>query len=292
MICKNCGQELKENEAICSVCSTPVSDTNKIQVTYENRNTELVDPPVIMEAHTFIDEESFAKKVNVLDQNTPQTNNQLDEMWNEPAKKSPMIWIFVIGIIIIIGLVGYFVIYPNIKIESKIEKRIIANFTSEEWTSGQFKIEGEFYQLNQPFSQFSNNDWQFVDDEILLLVLDPEEKTETYFISKSIDGGQIKVQIRNQKKKENTVKDSYVWSVEVDTTKEENEFAFILPGNIKKGCTIEEITAKYGDLTEKFISKDDNNKTTTYHYSKDNQKNLDLIIKDEEGLVAFHYYFS
>ena len=36
----------------------------KIKITYRDENEEYVDPPVIMEAHTFIDEESFAKKLN------------------------------------------------------------------------------------------------------------------------------------------------------------------------------------------------------------------------------------
>ena len=63
MVCKKCGKELKNGASVCSKCGTKVAEKQeKIEVAYDDE-VVFVEPPIITESHTFIDEEDFAKKV-------------------------------------------------------------------------------------------------------------------------------------------------------------------------------------------------------------------------------------
>lgn len=288
MKCNNCGNELKANKKKCSSCGVLVEESSKIQITYEDEETEYVDPPVITEAHTFIDEESFAKKVNKANQE--QSIKEKEEMWDEPSHKGPAVGVFIVLILIALGLVGYFVVYPNII--SKKQETTIKDFTSKEWSSGEFKIDEDFYQLNSTYTSFYKKNWNFVDEQTLEMSLDPKEETEEYEITNTLNNKKLQIRIRNTKDKEMIIKESEVWSVKLNTKLEENEVDFVLPGDIKNGSKAEEIKKAYGILTEENVIRDDEEKSTTYHYSNDEKKNLDLIVYDDDGLKSFHYYVS
>lgn len=286
MICSNCGQELKEKDKKCSSCGLSVEESKKIKITYEDEKTELVDPPVITEAHTFIDEESFAQKLNKMNQ---AKSNKYEEE-EKGKRKSPVLGILIFIILIAIGLVGYYVIYPNIINKGDTTETVKKSFTSNQWTSGEFTIDGVYYKLEGPYVDLYKNHWNFIDSETLDLSLDSDEVTEDYSVTNTFTKSVIKICLKNPNKKETIIKESIIWSVQIDP--QENEIEFELPGKIHIGSTEDEIKKTYGELTEENVIRDDENKTTTYHYSKEDTINLDLTIYDETGLQAFHYYKS
>ena len=288
MICKKCGHEMDEHSVSCSECGQLLDEDLKIQITYEDEQVEYVEPPVITEAHTFIDEESFAKKVNSAKNNKHRDD---DENWDDTPNSKPFIFGLVTIILVVVGLVGSYVVYPNV-----VQKRSItpdvSHFTSNEWQDGEFMIDGDFYQLLGNYSMFYNNHWNFIDEDTINLSLDPNEETDELAIVYSFQNESIYICLRNPNKKETIIKNSIVWSVQLDNSDEEHMLAFELPGNIKNGSTESEVLSLYGNLTEDNIIRDDESHSTTYHYSQGGKKNLDLVIDDERGLISFHYYFS
>lgn len=282
MICNNCGHELDDKDTKCSACGLSVEEAKKIKITYEDEETELVDPPVITEAHTFIDEESFAKKLDKMNQSKSKDQSQ------EKQPKSPIVGIMVLIIIIVLGLVGYYVVYPNINKQEVTKENDNKTFSSDKWTSGECTIDGVLYQLEEPYLELYKNHWNFADSETLEMSLDSHEITDDYSLTNTFTKSILKVRLKNPNKKETTMKESIIWSIQLDL--QENEVDFELPGNIHKGSTEEEIHTKYGELSEENVIRDDENKTTTYHYSQDNKIDLDLTIYDDGGLKAFHYY--
>ena len=127
MKCKNCGMELEKEDKVCSSCGLSISDIEEIKITFDDEQEEIVDPPVIIEAHTFIDEESFAKKVN----EAKAEQEEEKETFNKIYKV-----FFVLFVVIIIGFVVTFVVLPNIS--NNKENNILEEetFTTEDWKSG------------------------------------------------------------------------------------------------------------------------------------------------------------
>ena len=287
MVCKNCGQELDDKATVCSQCGSLIDEDLKIQITYEDEQVDYVDPPVITEAHTFIDEESFAKKLNSAKNNKKQDE---EEFWDDSSSSKPFIWVLVTLLFVVVGLVGYFVVYPNV-VEKQKKNTQEVGFTSEDWKSGEFIIDGDFYRLKKDFSIFYNNHWNFVDEDTVDFSLDPKEETEELAITNSFNKESIRIRLRNPNNKETKVKNSIVWSVQLDNSDDEHTLNFELPGKIQNGSKELEILSLYGSLTEDNIIRDDESHSTTYHYSQD-KKNLDLVVDDDKGLIAFHYYFS
>ena len=65
MKCVHCGKEIDNDSTQCKYCGSAISDTDRIKITYEDEIEDFVEPPVIMESHTFIAEEEFAKKMYI-----------------------------------------------------------------------------------------------------------------------------------------------------------------------------------------------------------------------------------
>lgn len=280
MVCKNCGFELNPKDKKCSKCGVSVEDADKIQITYEDEETEYVDPPVITEAHTFIDEESFAKKINEI--------NLAKQKEEQEEKKNPFVWIFAVFVFLIVGSVFYFVIYPNITLnKNTVEDNL--TFTSENWWSGEFMIDGDFYRLDKDFTQFYNRNWNLLDADFMNERLSGLEETDDLILTNSFnDSYRISIRLRNPSRKELLVKNSNVCFVSLDNTKMEDQIEFTLPGNIKNGSSLLEIESIYGPLDEENIIDDETYGLKFYHYSNDSIT-LDLSISDTGGLEAFEY---
>ena len=289
MVCKYCGHKLENDDIVCSKCGTKVNDSEPIQITYEDEEVEYVDPPIITEAHTFIDEESFAKKL----EEGNKKKEEVDESFVEDDKKNPLPIIVALIIIIVLGLVGYFVVLPNITSNSnKTPSSENNTFTNEDWTSGEFMIDGDFYQLNKPFTKFYDKNWNFEDTDVIKKNLHSGEETEDILIKNSFNKSSITIRLINKNDKDTNIKDCLVWSISVDNTGSDDYVEFTLPGQITNGSKELEIESLYGKLEDDDITRDEVALSTTYHYSVDDKKELNLVIFDNGGLKAFEYRFK
>ena len=291
MVCEKCGKKLKEGETVCPKCGfdSKVKEEEKIPVTYEDDQVGFVDAPVIVEAHTFIDEESFAKKVQDMD-------SSLNEE-EEDSSVKPFIWLFVFLLIVILVAISYFVVMPSITSNNQTKKNEVEeySFSSEDWTVGEFMIDDEFYKMNQPFSYYFKKGWSFDSDSFdkgIEDLIDTDQGIDDVTLYNSFhEGATITVSLRNQRKQAAKIKNCYVWSVSVDNAKTEEGVSFTLPGQITNGSKELEIESIYGKVEEDHKIRDDTLEATTYQYIQ-NQKELDLIIYDNGGLKAFRYTFK
>ena len=280
MKCKNCGMELKKEDKVCSSCGLSISDTEEIKITFDDEQEEIVDPPVIIEAHTFIDEESFAKKVNEAkaEQEEKETFNKIYKVF------------FVLFVVIIIGFVVTFVVLPNISNNKENNVLEEETFTTEDWKSGEFMLGEEFYSLNDSFSKYFNKGWSFDGVNSRLSSHEELEDIELYnSFNKDLN---IKVSLKNKTSKDIKINESIVYDVEVDNTKNEVGIDFTLPGNITVGSKELEIESIYGKLDDTFKIRNEVSMSTTYHYNYLDHKYLDLIVYDNGGLKAFKYTFK
>lgn len=298
MNCKNCGEALAEGVTVCPKCNTPVEEADKIQITYEDESTEAVEAPVITESHTFIEEEDFAKKINdqfhttvVLKNGEEVVEDDYDLEEGEDSKKGPIVWILMVILLLIIGGILYFAVVPNILVTK--EKRVstdqpVQGFTSEEWTTKEFKIDGVFYQLNEDYSAFANHGWSYsIEDEIKV---EAGDKTDSDIVlsSSSYKNNHVLVGFFNSASKDATVKDCKVYAVTVDNYGQDKPIDFELPGGIKMGSGALEITSIYGKVTEENIKEDTKAGYSIYHYEEGNLS-LDLTIYEEDGLQKFSF---
>jgi len=300
MLCKNCGHTLEEGATVCSNCGNPVSPSEeKIQITYEDEATEYVEPPVITESHTFIEEDDFAKKINdqfntkVIFKNGEElVQDEYDMEEEEESKKSYLVWIFIVVLLIVIGVIFYFAILPNIMVSNKNNNNVTVDdkntgFSSEEWTNKEFRIDGVLYKINQDYSNFANHGWSYsIDDEIKLEAGEKSDDT-IRLSSSSYKDNSLVVGFYNSSVKTATVKDCKVYSVEVDNKDQDKPIDFELPGGIKMGSGALEITSIYGKLEEDSITYDEVGKYSVYHYTSGDLV-LDLYIYDNGGLQKFH----
>lgn len=274
MVCVHCGQELNENDTICSKCGEAVA-YEKIQITYEDENVEYVDPPVITEAHTFIDEESFAKKM--------QEAREAEEEEEEVSSHNPLIWAFVFLLVAIIGGLVYFAFFSHVLV--KTSNVVEESFSSEEWTNGEFMIDGDLYKLNQTFSRFYQKGWNLENKDIT--TIEGTVTTDLLPVVSSYDEKHIiHIQLTNPTEKALNVDDCIITGVMVDV---DSNAEFTLPGQIMIGSKELEIQSLYGKLEENQIVRDESIKASIYQY-RDQNKNLDLTIYDEAGLKSFHFY--
>jgi len=274
MVCVHCGQELNENDTICSKCGEAVNPL-KIQITYEDENVEYVDPPVITEAHTFIDEENFAKKM--------QEARDAEEEEEDVSSHNPLIWAFVFLLVAIIGGVVYFAFFSHIPV--KTSNVVEESFSSEEWTSGEFMIDGDLYKLNQTFSRFYQKGWNLENKDIT--TIEGTVTTDLLPVVSSFDEKHIvRIQLTNPTEKALKVEDCIITGVMVEA---DSNAEFTLPGQIMIGSKELEIQSLYGKLEETQIVRDESIKASIYQY-RDQNKNLDLTIYDEGGLKSFHFY--
>jgi len=282
MKCINCGMELNLDDKVCPSCHISISDAKNINITYEDEE-EIVDEPVIIESHTFIDEESFAKKVN-------EAKKEQEE-----AKSFANVYkvLFGVFVFIIIGFVFTFVVLPNISTNKKTNILEDNNFTTEDWKSGEFILENEFYRINESFSKYFNKGWSFESDIYNVnSKLSSHEETDVIELDNSFNKKlNISVSLINKTSNIIKIKDSLVNDVLVDNTKGE-VIDFTLPGQITVGSKELEIESIYGKLDDAFITRDEVSMSTTYHYNYLDHKYLDLIVYDNGGLKAFHYSFK
>ena len=277
MVCKKCGAKLEENATVCSKCNTSV-DEDLIHITYENEDTDYITPPVITEAHTFIDEDSFAKKIN-----------DASEEEEEVSSKNPMIWVFIFLLVAIIGGGVYFGFFANLN----PNKTNTTNntFTTESWTSGEAMIDGDFYHLPQPYSAFYNKNFDLSSIESITNV-NAGETTDLVLLTSSFDSKHsLLVHLTNHDDKPLKFDECNVTGLMVNNNEGNNTIDFTLPGQITKGSKDLEIQSIYGKLEDTNITYDDVLQATTYHYVE-GSKNLELIVFDNGGLKSFHYYIS
>ncbi len=277
MKCKKCGEELEDNATVCNKCNTKVDESELIHITYENEDTDYITPPVITEAHTFIDEESFAKKVNDM--------NDEDDV----SSKNPLIWIFIFLLVAIIGGVFYFSYFNNLNPNKSTNDN--NTFTTESWTSGEFILDGDFYHLPQPFSSFYNKNWDLSSIESLNNI-EVGETTDLVLLTSSFDSKHsLLVHLTNHDDKPLKYDLCNITGLMVNNNEDNNTIDFTLPGQITKGSKELEIQSLYGKLEDTNITYDDVLQVTTYHYV-DGNKNLELFVFDNGGLKSFHYYIS
>ena len=275
MICEKCGEKLKEGELICPECGfeNKKNKEEKIVVTKKDDQVEYVDPPVIVEAHTFIDEESFAQKVK------------------------DILWLFGLLLLAVVGSVLYFVVMPNVSTKNQSKNHEVEeySFSSEDWTVGEFMIDDEFYKMNQTFSTYFKRGWSFdtesFDQGIDDLVEKEKEIEDVTLYNSFHEGVMISVSLRNQRQQATKIKNCYVWSVSVDNAKTDVGVSFTLPGQITNGSKELEIESIYGKLQDDYKDRDEDSMTTIYHYQNGN-KSLDLTVYDNGGLKAFKYIFK
>ena len=289
MVCKNCGSELEENQKVCSNCGYSDEDIDKIKITYDDENEEYVDPPVIVEAHTFIDEESFAKKVN----ESKLQKETTDDFIEENNKKGIIFYLLIVLALIVIGLVCYFLIVPNIGHKSnkvQIEENM---FSSEDWTSGEFMIDGDFYKLKDEFNKLYDKNWNIEDDKYSIdTKIKASEITDDIKITNSFNKDvKVKIKLKNGTDKDQVLKNCYIYSISIDNTDLDKPLDFTLPGNIIMGSKELEIKSLYGQLDESDIIVDNVSNSVVYQY-KDNSKHLDLTIYENGGLKSFVYYLD
>ena len=288
MVCKNCGSEIKGKTKVCKKCGMSVADAEKIQITYDDENVEYVDPPIITEAHTFIDEESFAKKVQ------EEQEKKKQESKKDEKPRSKWIWLLLIFGLIILVFVVFFVVPKVSSNKSKIsvEENM---FSSEDWTSGELMIEDEFYQLEHDFSKLYKNGWDIEDtaypEGIRSTLKGAALSDDIQLVSKFNENSMIQVKLKNKSDKDRQLKNCLIYSITIDNTIDEFKTDFKLPGNIVMGSSELEIQSLYGQLDESLIEKDEVSNYSIYHYEKGNT-NLDLTIFENGGLKAFHYYIS
>ena len=297
MLCKKCGKEIDNSLTTCPFCGAEIQDSDKIQITYEDEATEYVEPPVIMEAHTFIADEDFAKKIheqtntNLVIKNGQEIVEDEYDLESEEDHKSPLVYIFIVFLLAVIGAIFVFAILPNIMVskpKSKGTSTISNTFTSEEWTSKEFMIDGVLYKLNKEYSNFANQGWSYsIEDE---KKVEAGEKTsfDIRLTSSDYKNEYLEVGFYNASTRTTTVKDCRVYSVLVNNYESDKPIDFELPGGIRTGSGSLEITSLYGKLGEDQITIDDVGGFSVYHYTS-GSLSLDLTIYDQGGLQAFHY---
>ena len=307
MVCKNCGKELTNGASICGSCGTVVEPSNeKIEVNYPDE-VEVVDAPVITESHTFVDDGDFLEKVNVSQKEKKKKSRKKDGnsedvvgTWEEePPKKSFAIWIFMFFLLIVIGLVFYFVIWPNVFVNKEDNKppvsdRENSSFSSNLWTADEFMIDGVLYKLNGSFSSLEESGWSInveqLGEEGKLSVQKGEKLSNNITLtSDTYPNGNLQVGIVNLGDIERDVRECEIWSIMIDNQNATSPISFMLPGGIQNGSSVAEVIAAYGELEESQIQREEELGYTIYHYSYDYSQYLDLTIYDNGGLLQFNY---
>lgn len=313
MECRKCGKELKNGVTVCSNCGTKVDlSSSKIPVHYDHE-VEYVDPPIITESHTFISEEDFLKKVKDEGKKRKKKrsskqrkkgndmSNEFADIADKPRKKRPILGFIVFILVFVLGVcLGVFV-FPNVMKEASrsVEKAVREeeSFSSNDWTTDEFMLDGVYYRLNDDYNVFKNNGWTFdlkkygYDKEY---ILNKGEKITTNVGLESIKYLKANVQVGfvNLSKSPKNIEDCQIWSITIDNHTSETPVMFMLPGGVQIGSSEQEIITVYGKPDESQIYRNDTLGYTTFHYTNDYTQYLDLTIYDEGGLqqLSFRHY--
>lgn len=311
MVCKKCGHELRNGVTVCSKCGTKVeATTEKIQVSYENEDV-FVEPPIITESHTFIDEGDFLKKIKEAEKKQKKKEKKEKKVSARKIKKkkeesdanqkSPALWAFTFLLMFIIGTVLGFVIFPNILKngnDSQIGKKAEKNsFSSDEWINDEFILDGVYYKLNSSYSNFKSHGWKFDlvkygYEDGFKLKMGEKITTDVDLESVRYNDANVRVGFVNLNPSEKDILDCQIWSITIDNHSSSTPVPFMLPGGVQMGSTINEIVAVYGELEPNQIYRSDSMKYTAYHYTNDYTQYLDLTVYDDGGLqqVSFRHY--
>ena len=297
MKCIHCGREIDNDSVQCRYCGGAISDTDRIKITYEDEIEDFVEPPVIVESHTFIADEDFAKKVseqihkNVVVKNGKEVVVDDYDLEGEDEKKFPVVGICIAILLVIIGAIFAFAILPNIMVSQnkKPSTTSIDNtFTSEDWFSKEFMIDGVLYKMNQDYSSFANQGWSYSLEDEQKVEAGARTENDIQLTSSSYKNNHLVIGFYNSSTRATSVKDCKVYSIEVDNSNTDKPIDFELPGGIKTGSGELEITSLHGKLEDDSITVDDVGKFKIYHYTND-LLSLDLTIYDNGGLKKFQY---
>lgn len=279
MYCFKCGASLEEGAKYCNSCGNEVEES--FDITYEDVKEDVADP-IILESHTFIEGEELPNKIE-------------EELKKEKSKKRTSIlqmFLFLVLFLSIMGGVGYFVLIPIFlpKDEPIIKKMVI----SDDLSSGEVSINGEIYSLKKPYSYYERNGWHIDSSYIARdyeTILEKKERTPMNyeFSNLSIHGAKIQVGFYNSLDESNVISDCSIYGISAMFDGDDSNLEFILPGQIKDHSTIEDVTSKYGEVSEDDIFSFEEEGYVIYHYEKENSYLLDLTFYDNGGLLGFRY---
>ena len=289
MNCIHCGKEIDNDAVQCKYCGGAISDTDRSKITYEDEIEDFVEPPVIMESHTFIADEDFAKKVLEQTHSNVIVKDGVDSEFEAEEKKSPFVIIFIVLLLLIIGGIFIFAILPSItvsKSKAPSTTSIDNNFSSEDWISKEFMIDGVLYKLNQDYSSFANQGWSYSLEDEKKVEAGAKTSNDIKLTSSSYKNNPIQVGFYNSSTRATTIKDCKVYSIMIDNRNTDKPIDFELPGGIRTGSKELEITSIYGKVEEEDITVNDVEGYSTYHYQQGNLS-LDLTIYENQGLKKF-----
>lgn len=165
---------------------------------------------------------------------------------------------------------------------------------SDDWTSGEFAIEGKPYKLNSDYSTLVDNGW-YIDlvemgysDGYILNKNDKTYSTVDLY-NDDFEDADVSIGFINNGDGAKDITESQFWAINVDNSYSDTPVEFELPGGIKTGSTLAEIEAVYGKPEEDDIYRSDDLGYTNYSYVYDYSIYLDLTVYDDKGLVEFDY---
>ena len=189
----------------------------------------------------------------------------------------------------IIGGIFAFAILPNIMVSQKKQPsttNIDQTFSSEDWYSKEFMIDGVLYKINQDYSSFANQGWSYSLEDEKNVEAGAKTDNNILLTSSSYKNNPITIGFYNSSTRATSVKDCKVYSIEVDNSHTDKPIDFELPGGIRTGSKELEITSIYGKVEEEDITVNDVEGYSTYHYQQGNLS-LDLTIYENQGLKKF-----
>lgn len=285
MVCPKCGnRENKKN--ICSKCGFKIDTPIKVK-TFENEEV-VIDAPIITESHTFIDEEHFQQALE------ERLKEEKKEMKKNSLNK------FILGIItVLVAIVIIFgLLYVSKNRKPLDDKKEVASnineFTSNEWITGEIKLDGVKFKLKDKYMKFVEASWNIDLEKYGYAngyILNSGDKTSTtiQLNNEKYKSAIVQIGFINSSKDALDIKECDIWSISINNKNADVEIPFELPGGIKNGSTIEEIVAAYGELTAENVYRVDSNGYTTYHYQSGSDKYLDLYVYDKGGLLEVNF---
>lgn len=230
------------------------------------------DTPVIIESHTFIDDDSLKNQI--------EEKITEEDLINHQQRKDKIRKYSIIGALTIVLItLGVFVPKITTMNKSTVNMRKVLDTA--------IVINGEKYNIYDTYNKFKANGWTSEEEEEVVA-----EKAKTSIIEinhEKYKGNEILISMINQDNKEKDISECGVWSIKIDNYKKDYPIEFILPGNIKNGSTIDEIIKAYGKLDEDNIYRSEQSGYTKYHYKDETNSYLDLVVYDDLGLRTFTY---
>lgn len=144
---------------------------------------------------------------------------------------------------------------------------------STDITSGEFVIDGEVYSFPMNLQDIFDKGWHVSNnyENVNTFELEPGEYTESFYIFKDGDKeNALSVSVINMTDEKAAVDKCFVLELNIS----DDEFDFLLPGEITKRSTQKEVEAAYGEPEE--LVKEGVEKVYTYTYTSENGYNCSV----------------